>query len=98
MFQILLRLLEVFFIHLGNFRPHGSAGGGFSPVCLTSLSVVTVVLPPGVVVTVSVFVDDSSLAQPPMPIENKLSIRAAQAMLFMFEISYLKFLVPLRKL
>jgi hypothetical protein len=67
----------------------GRAAGGFSPVCLTSFSVVTVVCPPGVEVTVSVFVFDSSLAQPTMPMENKLSIKAAQTIrFFMSEISF----------
>jgi hypothetical protein len=60
----------------------GRAGGGFSPVCLISFSVVMVVFPPGVVISVSVFVVDFS-AQPIKLIEKRLNSRAEQKMRFM---------------
>jgi hypothetical protein len=60
----------------------GRAGGGFSPVCLTSFSVVMVVFPPGVVTSVSVFVVDFS-AQPIKLIEKRLNSKAEHKMRFM---------------
>jgi hypothetical protein len=65
----------------------GRAGGGLLPVCLTSFSVVMVVVPPGVLISVSVFVADFS-PHPTMLSETRLSISAAQIMRFMGHVSY----------
>ncbi|HTQ38153.1 MAG TPA: hypothetical protein VMJ32_03945 [Pirellulales bacterium] len=74
----------------------GRAAGGFSPVCLTSFSVVIVVFPPGVVISVSVFVDDLSL-QPAAHAKNKLEIKTVQTNRFMGYVSNFKILDKFRQ-
>jgi hypothetical protein len=56
--------------------------GGLSPVFFTSLSVVTVVVPPGVEIFDSVFVSVFS-AQPAIPIEPTATINAVAIQFFM---------------
>ena len=57
---------------------HGVVAGGLSPVFLTSLSVVIVVVPPGVAIFNSCLVDDLVCSvHPIMPIETRLAIRVA---------------------
>ena len=87
MFLISFETVGIVLYPFVDFGPQGRAAGGFSPVCLTSRSVVIVVVPPGVLISVSVFEDDFS-AHPIMLSENRLSISAAQIMRFMGNISY----------
>lgn len=56
------------------------------PVSLTSVSLVTVFEPVGVVTFVSVFVADFS-AQPKKAIENRLKLKAVTIMRFIFTVS-----------
>jgi hypothetical protein len=66
-------------------RPHGRAGGGFSPLLLTVVSVVVVVVPPGV----EVVCDSFTFAVSPQP-ETATATAAARVnarIRFMIEIS-----------
>lgn len=61
---------------------YGVELGGFLPVFLTSFSIVTVVVPPGVVIFVSCFVEAFFSEQPIAPIENRLAISRAMVVYF----------------
>ena len=56
----------------------GVLPGGFSPIVLTSVSLVTVVVPPGPLIFVSFLTDKLSVLEHPIiPIELRLVIRVA---------------------
>jgi hypothetical protein len=60
------------------------AGGGLSPVCLISFSVVIVVVPPGVVIFVSCVVD-AVFEHPTKPMDTRLTTKIAAIMRFIFK-------------
>lgn len=73
------------------------AGGGLSPVCLTSFSVVIVVVPPGVVIFVSCLVD-AVFEHPTNPMDTSPTITIAAIMRFIFNTFSLNTCGPVRKL
>ncbi len=78
------RRLTLFLPHRSYRRHLGLVAGGLSPVFLTSFSVVTFVVPPGVDIFVSLFVDAVS-AQPTMPSEITPRPMIDATMRFMFK-------------
>jgi len=73
------------------------AGGGLSPVCLTSFSVVIVVVPPGVVIFVSCLVD-AVFEHPVNAIDARPTIKIAAIMRFIFNTFSLNTCGPVRQL
>jgi hypothetical protein len=70
-----------------GFVNYGLPGGGLSPVFLTSFSVVTVVVPPGVEIFVScLMVDLVSPLQPSKPTVRKLTIIVIANMRFIVDV------------
>ena len=68
-----------------NLDFQGVAAGGLSPVFLTSVSVVIVVVPLGVLIFTSRLLDDLVASEHPVrPIETRLAIRVAAIMRFIF--------------
>jgi hypothetical protein len=73
------------------------AGGGLSPVCLTSFSVVTVVVPPGVVIFVSCLVD-AVFEHPTNPMDTSPTNTIAAIIRFIFNTFSLNTCGPVRQL